>query len=311
MAALERAVAFAQVDPVPLAIEQDLDFDVAGAFRQVLQDQPIIAERGLRLAPGRSEHIRESRGFTDDMHALAAAAGRWLDDDRVADPRCCGRQGRVRLIGAVVAGEDRDPRPAARALAAALSPIARIATGGGPTQRIPAAATASAKSAFSARNPKPGWTASAPAASAAATTASTSRRSSAFEPSVGGATARIPSRSHVRRIRTTISPRLAMNRVWIVVASAIVGPGPAAPATMNASNATDATRHRPPTRRAGRRPLAIQRWTDLVVVPMRAAAWLGLSSSSMCVAIVASVAWNGKDQPNEATSSEALVRTSS
>ena len=46
MAALERTVAFAQVDPVPVGIEQDLGLDMAGAFRQALQDQPVIAERG-------------------------------------------------------------------------------------------------------------------------------------------------------------------------------------------------------------------------------------------------------------------------
>jgi hypothetical protein len=56
---------------------------------------------------------------------------------------------------------------------------------------------------------------------------------------------------------------------------------------MNASNATDATRQRPPTRLAGSRPLAIQRWTDRVVAPIREAAWLGLSSSVICGAIVA------------------------
>ena len=56
---------------------------------------------------------------------------------------------------------------------------------------------------------------------------------------------------------------------------------------MNASIASVATRQRPPTRRAGSRPLAIQRWTDRVVVPIRAAAWLGLSSSDIDVAIVA------------------------
>ena len=81
----------------------------------------------------------------------------------------------------------------------------------GRSSGCPAAMTASAKSAFSARNPKPGWTASAPAARAAATTASTSRRSSASGP-VGRwrLTARMPSRSHVRVIRAAISPRLAM-----------------------------------------------------------------------------------------------------
>ena len=52
--------------------------------------------------------------------------------------------------------------------------------------------TASANVAFSARNPKPGWTASAPAASAASTTASMSSRSRASAPSVGGTTVRMP-----------------------------------------------------------------------------------------------------------------------
>ena len=55
----------------------------------------------------------------------------------------------------------------------------------------------------------------------------------------------------------------------------------------------------------------IQRWTDLVVVPIRAAAWLGLSSLSISVAIVAFVARKGKDQSNAVTRSEALARTAS
>ena len=55
----------------------------------------------------------------------------------------------------------------------------------------------------------------------------------------------------------------------------------------NASIASLATRHRPPTRLAGNRPDAIHRCTDRVVAPTRAAAWLGLNSSDMTVAIVA------------------------
>src|SRR3954454_24173260 len=93
--------------------------------------------------------------------------------------------------------------------------MARIAAGGGPIQRIPAALTCSANVAFSARNPKPGWTASAPAARAAVVTASTSRRSRPSGPLTDGATDRIPNRSHVRAIRVAISPRLAMKTVWI------------------------------------------------------------------------------------------------
>ena len=47
---------------------------------------------------------------------------------------------------------------------------------------------------------------------------------------------------------------------------------PAISAATNASIASLATRHRPPTRRAGSLPLTIQRWTDRVFAPIRAAA---------------------------------------
>jgi len=80
-----------------------------------------------------------------------------------------------------------------------------------------------------------------------------------------------------------ISPLLAMKSVLMGVG----GEELARDDPMNASNASDATRHRPPTRLAGRDPRAIQRWTDRVVAPIRAAAWLGLNSSGIGGAIVA------------------------
>ena len=108
------------------------------------------------------------------------------------------------------------PRLAASLRLAALSPMARMASGGGPTQRIPASITRSAKSAFSARKPKPGWSASAFARRAAATTASAFEEVDRVRAVRGwGTTARMPSRSHVRVIRVAISPRFAMKRVRI------------------------------------------------------------------------------------------------
>ena len=59
------------------------------------------------------------------------------------------------------------------------------------------------------------------------------------------------------------------------------------PMRMNASNASNATRHRPPTRLAGSTPRSIHRWTVRVDVPRRLATSLGASSSVMPVAIVA------------------------
>ena len=61
MAALDRAIAFAEVDAVAVAIEQDLDLDVARALDQALEDQPVVAERGHGLAPGGGEGVAQSR----------------------------------------------------------------------------------------------------------------------------------------------------------------------------------------------------------------------------------------------------------
>ncbi len=157
-----------------------------------------------------------------------------------------------------------------------------MAVAGGPTQISRERTIASANSGFSARNPTPGCTASAPEASAAATTASTSSRSSAVGPSVAGTIVSIPRRRQVRATRTAISPRLAMNSDRIERRGACCDRPPD-----NASIASFATSHRPPTRRAGSRPAAIHRWTVRVVVPIRAAACLGLSSWLMNVASVA------------------------
>ncbi len=56
-----------------------------------------------------------------------------------------------------------------------MSPRSRIACGGGPIQVSPASITAWANSAFSDKNPYPGWTASAPESFAAASTLAMSR----------------------------------------------------------------------------------------------------------------------------------------
>jgi len=108
-------------------------------------------------------------------------------------------------------------------------------------------------------------------------------------PSVDGTIVAIPRRSQVRRILAAISPRLATKtRRMASGVPEVVGAGVAiVPIRLNASNAPDATRHRPPTRRAGRTPDAIHRWTERVVAPILAAASLGLISSFMIGAIVA------------------------
>ena len=67
------------------------------------------------------------------------------------------------------------PRASTVRLAEILSPMISIASGLGPMKTTPASAQALAKAAFSARKPKPGWTACAPVCRAASSTRSMDR----------------------------------------------------------------------------------------------------------------------------------------
>ena len=110
-----------------------------------------------------------------------------------------------------------------------------------------------------------------------------SRRSTAWRPSLAaGRRARMPSRSHVRRIRGGDLAAVGDEQRPDRRAAGALDSRGLPPA--NASNASNATRQRPPTRRAGSRPVAIQRWTERVEVPSALAAWLGLSSSGAVMA---------------------------
>ncbi len=80
-----------------------------------LEDQSLVAERRLRLAAGGGELVAQLGGRADRPHALAAAAGGGLDEDRIADPARGADQGGVVLRVAVVAGDDRDAERPGRA----------------------------------------------------------------------------------------------------------------------------------------------------------------------------------------------------
>ena len=120
MAPLDRAVALAEVDAVAVAVDRDLDLDVAVLVEPALEVQRVVAERGLRLGAADVERRLELARRADHPHALAAAAGRRLDQQRVADPLAF-------LEGVGVVAEDavraRDRRQAvARRGAAASTP---------------------------------------------------------------------------------------------------------------------------------------------------------------------------------------------
>jgi hypothetical protein len=113
----------------------------------------VVAERVARLAAGRGDRVGETRLVVDEPHALAAAAGRRLEQHREAD------LARRRGEGVVVEprpdepGTTLTPAAATVALAAILSPIASIAATGGPTNTMPCSAQAAASAGFSDRKP--------------------------------------------------------------------------------------------------------------------------------------------------------------
>ena len=82
VAALQGALAFGQVHRVPLGVGQDLDLDVPWPPDQTFQEQGVVAEGAAGGASGAGQGLRELLGALDGEHALAAASGRGLDQQR-------------------------------------------------------------------------------------------------------------------------------------------------------------------------------------------------------------------------------------
>ena len=85
VAALHRAVAFAEMDRVALAVGEHLDFHVARILQELLHVDLLVAERGLGLGLGHGDGVAQMRLGVHHAHAATAAAAGGLDDDRVAD----------------------------------------------------------------------------------------------------------------------------------------------------------------------------------------------------------------------------------
>ena len=224
VAPLDRAVALAEVDAVALAVEQDLDLDVPGAFEESLEDQSVVVEGGLCLASGGGEVRREAVGEANRAHALAAATGRRLDQQGIADALGRLDERCVRLVVIVVAGGHGDaearrelpagrlvahgpdgfrwwPDPADPGLDHALGEVGVLG------EEAEARVEGVGVSRVERRRPRP------------------RRPGGRRRPGrpCGGVTARMPSRSQVRAIRVAISPRLAMKRIPIGPSWAVAG----------------------------------------------------------------------------------------
>jgi hypothetical protein len=139
---------------------------VARVHEQLLEVERRIAERRLGLGRRLRDEPGELRLVARGADAAAAAARRGL-----RATSCASSGDTVPSLPGIVGA----PARFASCRARALSPIASIASGLGPTQTRPSSRQAAANEAFSARKPYPGWTASAPVFRAAARIASTFR----------------------------------------------------------------------------------------------------------------------------------------
>src|SRR5207237_10386106 len=108
MAALNRAVALPEMHDVALRISKHLHLDMARPFEIALEEDSVITERARRLALRADQGASKLVGAGHNPHAAAAAAGRGLDQNGIADALCLGRErcGILRL--AVITGHDRD-----------------------------------------------------------------------------------------------------------------------------------------------------------------------------------------------------------
>ena len=133
VAALDRAVALAEVDDVAVAVGEDLDLDVARVGQVALEVDGRVGEELLALARGALEGVLELGLVERDAEALAAAAARGLDRDRVADV-VVDDLARVSTVstGSVVPGTIGTPASFISSRARVLEPIASIALAGGP-----------------------------------------------------------------------------------------------------------------------------------------------------------------------------------
>ena len=84
VAALDRAVALAEVDHVAVRVGEHLDLDVARVLEVALDVDPVVGEELLAFARGALEGLLELVRGHRDPEALAAPAPRRLAGDRVA-----------------------------------------------------------------------------------------------------------------------------------------------------------------------------------------------------------------------------------
>ena len=80
VATLDGAVALEQVNSVASSIGKDLDFNMARALKEPLNEDGTIAEGGLGLGDGPLKSILEIRLLADDTHTTTSTTHSCFDD---------------------------------------------------------------------------------------------------------------------------------------------------------------------------------------------------------------------------------------
>jgi hypothetical protein len=85
MAPLDRALALTDGEHAAVRVGDDLDLDVARGDDRLLEIEPVVTERGVGLGSGHGKCAVEPVGRRDEPHALAAAAGRRLQEHGISE----------------------------------------------------------------------------------------------------------------------------------------------------------------------------------------------------------------------------------
>ena len=85
MAALDRALALAQVHGAPVSIREDLDLDVARRREVALDVDGGVPEGRPRLGARGAQRPRQILATVDQSHSLPAPAHHGLEHDGIAD----------------------------------------------------------------------------------------------------------------------------------------------------------------------------------------------------------------------------------
>ena len=107
VATLQRAVALIEIDRIAMRIGKDLNFDMARTRNIFLDQHAFVTKGGPRLALRRCQRLGELGRIINATHALAAATGDRLDENRIADLVGFGSKERSILIIPVITGNDR------------------------------------------------------------------------------------------------------------------------------------------------------------------------------------------------------------